>query len=65
MERYDCINIDGVRIQYENGWGLVRASNTQPVIVCRFEANTIDGLDLIRDKVVSIMKKFGNIHFDQ
>ena len=65
MERYDCINIDGVRIQYENGWGLVRASNTQPVIVCRFEANTIDELDLIRDEVVSIMKKFGNIHFEQ
>ncbi|MEC7849276.1 MAG: phosphomannomutase/phosphoglucomutase, partial [Candidatus Neomarinimicrobiota bacterium] len=36
----NCITVDGVRIIYENGWGLVRASNTQPVIVCRFEGNT-------------------------
>jgi phosphomannomutase/phosphoglucomutase len=41
-DNYDCITIDGVRIKYEDGWGLVRASNTQPVIVCRFEAKTLD-----------------------
>jgi phosphomannomutase/phosphoglucomutase len=34
------VDIDGVRIQFENGWGLVRASNTQPVLVLRFEAKT-------------------------
>lgn len=38
--RYDVVDIDGVRIQFENGWGLVRASNTQPVLVLRFEAKT-------------------------
>jgi len=37
-ENYDCITIDGVRIKFGDGWGLVRQSNTQPVIVCRFEA---------------------------
>jgi phosphomannomutase/phosphoglucomutase len=38
--RYEVVDIDGVRIQFENGWGLVRASNTQPVLVLRFEAKT-------------------------
>jgi len=33
-------DIDGVRVDFENGWGLVRASNTQPVLVLRFEATT-------------------------
>ena len=64
LEKYDCINIDGGRIQYENGWGLVRASNTQPVIVCRFEANSNKELDLIKNNVLTIMKKFGNIHYE-
>lgn len=35
---YEVTTIDGARIQFENGWGLVRASNTQPVLVMRFEA---------------------------
>jgi phosphomannomutase/phosphoglucomutase len=36
---YDLIDIDGVRVQFEKGWGLIRASNTQPVLVMRFEAS--------------------------
>ena len=39
-ENYDCIDIDGVRVKFSDGWGLVRASNTQPVIVCRFESKS-------------------------
>ncbi len=35
---YEIIDVDGVRVQFENGWGLVRASNTQPILVMRFEA---------------------------
>jgi phosphomannomutase/phosphoglucomutase len=34
------ISVDGVRIQYENGWGLLRASNTEPVLSLRFEGKT-------------------------
>jgi phosphomannomutase/phosphoglucomutase len=34
----DIIDVDGVRINFENGWGLVRASNTTPVLVTRFES---------------------------
>jgi phosphomannomutase/phosphoglucomutase len=35
---YEIIDIDGMRIQFEDGWGLLRASNTQPSLVLRFEA---------------------------
>lgn len=38
--RYDVIDIDGARVLFGDGWGLLRASNTQPVLVLRFEART-------------------------
>ena len=38
----DIIDVDGVRINFENGWGLVRASNTTPVLVTRFESTSKD-----------------------
>ena len=38
--RYDVVAVDGVRVQFGDGWGLIRASNTQPVIVARFEASS-------------------------
>jgi phosphomannomutase/phosphoglucomutase len=37
-KRYPTVDIDGVRVKFEHGWGLLRASNTQPVLVMRFEA---------------------------
>jgi phosphomannomutase/phosphoglucomutase len=40
----DIIDVDGVRVQFPHGWGLVRASNTQPVLVMRFEAETPEQL---------------------
>ncbi|WP_207061794.1 phosphomannomutase/phosphoglucomutase [Motiliproteus sp. SC1-56] len=42
--------IDGIRVDYPDGWGLVRASNTTPVLVLRFEAETADALARIRDQ---------------
>ena len=39
-KKYEVIDIDGVRAKFENGWGIVRASNTQPAITLRFEAYT-------------------------
>ena len=42
---YDVDTIDGVRVNFENGWGLVRASNTQPVLVMRFEALSAELLE--------------------
>jgi phosphomannomutase/phosphoglucomutase len=47
----EVITIDGARIIFENGWGLVRASNTQAILVLRFEADTEENLRLIREKV--------------
>lgn len=48
---HNVITIDGARIQFENGWGLVRPSNTQAILVLRFEAVTAIDLAKIRNKV--------------
>jgi phosphomannomutase/phosphoglucomutase len=48
-------DIDGARIEFEDGWALIRASNTQPVIVIRFEANSVEGLKAIRDEVAGYL----------
>jgi phosphomannomutase / phosphoglucomutase len=45
---YDVIDIDGVRVRLNGGWGLVRASNTQPALVLRFEATDQNRLEEIR-----------------
>jgi phosphomannomutase/phosphoglucomutase len=45
---YRIIETDGVRILFPDGWGLVRASNTQPVLVLRFESSTAESLAAIR-----------------
>ena len=45
--------IDGLRADFINGWGLVRASNTTPCLVMRFEANTEEELKEIQDKFTS------------
>jgi phosphomannomutase/phosphoglucomutase len=57
----NCITVDGVRIIYDNGWGLVRASNTQPVIVCRFEGNTLENMNEIKKIVLDKLKEFGTL----
>lgn len=44
----DVVTIDGVRTIFEDGWGLIRASNTQPALVLRFEATSPDRLKIIR-----------------
>ncbi len=49
--RYDVIETDGVRLVFPDGWGLVRASNTQPALVLRFEAESAARLQEIRDIV--------------
>lgn len=47
--------IDGIRISYRDGWALARASNTQPVLVLRFEANTPEALKRIQTEIESIV----------
>ena len=56
-ERYDIIDIDGVRILFEDGWGLIRASNTQPVLVLRFEALTQGRLSEIQSLVEGVLEE--------
>lgn len=50
-KRHEVIDIDGVRVLFDDGWGLVRASNTQPALVLRFEAMTPERRDEIRSYV--------------
>lgn len=45
---HDCLDVDGVRVLFGDGWGLIRASNTQPILVCRYEARTPERLAAIR-----------------
>ena len=63
--KYECITIDGVRIKFKDGWGLVRSSNTQPVIVCRFEAKTKEQLQEYKQLVLNQLSQFGNINYVQ
>ena len=52
---YNVIDIDGVRVLFEDGWGLVRASNTQPALVLRFEALSEARLSEIKTIVESVL----------
>ena len=54
---YQLVDIDGVRVVFDDGWGLVRASNTQPALVMRFEANTKERLEEIRTLVETTVKE--------
>ncbi|NPU84113.1 MAG: phosphomannomutase/phosphoglucomutase [Syntrophaceae bacterium] len=56
-ETYKVIDIDGVRIPFADGWGLIRASNTQPVLVLRFEAATEDRLREIRSLIEGTLEE--------
>lgn len=55
---YKVDETDGIRISFEDGWALARASNTQPVLVLRFEASTLEGMNRIRDRVESVVNKY-------
>jgi len=61
-QRHKIIDIDGVRVLFEDGWGLVRASNTQPALVLRFEAFSPERLSEIRSQVESVLAKVQDRH---
>jgi phosphomannomutase/phosphoglucomutase len=56
-KEYNIIDVDGVRILFNDGWGLIRASNTQPVLVMRFEANSEKRLKEIKEFVEAELNK--------
>ncbi|HEY3286679.1 MAG TPA: phosphomannomutase/phosphoglucomutase [Gemmatimonadaceae bacterium] len=55
----EVIAVDGARVLFGDGWGLIRASNTQPILVCRFEALTEARLAEIRGEVEGWLKSQG------
>ena len=58
-EGYKVVDVDGARVIFEDGWGLVRASNTQPVLVLRFEAKDEESLKRIKDIFRKKLEKKG------
>ena len=57
---YDVIDIDGVRVNFPDGWGLIRASNTQPALVLRFEAESEERLGEIKELIESRLEEAKN-----
>ena len=56
---HKVIDVDGVRVLFGDGWGLIRASNTQPVLVMRFEARTQEDLQRIRSEMEGWLQQHG------
>jgi phosphomannomutase len=59
--RYPIIDIDGVRVLFPDGWGLVRASNTQPALVLRAEAHTAGGLEDVKRVLADALGRFPDV----
>lgn len=57
--KYRVVDIDGARVEFGDGWGLVRASNTQPVVVVRFEARTAERLAEIQAMMMEPLRRLG------
>lgn len=53
----DIITVDGIRVIFENGWGLVRASNTTPKLVTRFEANTKENAKIHENVLIKLFEQ--------
>ena len=60
MLKGEKITIDGLRINFDNGWGLIRASNTTPKLVLRFEGNSPKDLDDIKNVFKNAISKVDN-----
>jgi phosphomannomutase / phosphoglucomutase len=60
--KFDVIDTDGVRVTFADGWGLVRSSNTQPILVLRFEATSEEALARIQDMVMKDLSRVMKEH---
>lgn len=58
---YPVVDVDGARVLFGDGWGLVRASNTQPVLVARCEAKTEEGMQRICSIMKEALKEFPEV----
>jgi phosphomannomutase / phosphoglucomutase len=61
-QTHAILDVDGVRVQFPEGWGLVRASNTQPVLVLRFEASTPELLDQYRKETEAAVEEAAAVY---
>ena len=60
-KEYEVIDVDGARVLFGDGWGLVRASNTQPALVLRFEARSPERLEEIKSTIISRLSEVSGI----
>ena len=58
QKEYNINDIDGVRVTFDDGWALVRMSNTGPNITARFEAKTKDRLEQIKNEFETLIKEY-------
>ncbi|MCK4966617.1 phosphomannomutase/phosphoglucomutase [bacterium] len=61
QKEYETIDIDGVRVVFPDGWGLVRASNTQNALIVRCEAKSEERLQEIKELILNTIQKFGDV----
>ena len=57
-KNYNILTIDGVKVLYDDGFALVRVSNTGPTITARFEASTKERLELIQNEFIDLINKY-------
>ncbi len=63
--RYEINDVDGVRVLYGDGWGLVRASNTQPVLVVRFEAKSEQRVYRIMNEIIAKLREYPSVSINE
>lgn len=64
-EKYDVIDVDGVRVLFDNGWGLIRVSNTQPALIVRCEGKTSEALQEIKKVIFSKLKEYPEVKLEE
>jgi len=62
--RYPCVTVDGVRVIFDDGWGLLRKSNTSPKLILRFEAKTEDKLEEIKGVFLGRLKEYPEVDIE-
>jgi phosphomannomutase/phosphoglucomutase len=62
---YQVIDVDGARVITDDGWALVRASNTEPALILRAEGKTPDGLKRLHQLVTDALKPYPEVQLDE
>ncbi len=61
----EVIDIDGARVLFEGGWGLLRASNTQPALVLRFEGRSEEALEQVREAFTTVLRAYPAVAIEE